>query len=373
MGADTQMKRLIKAAGKHLSKSSGDKSLGDFTKTMFELGVEDEITAYDAAGLAAIAASARGFAETKQPGRHKVRVFSPRDTKDGWNEDISVLQIVNDDMPFLVDSVLSLLGELNTSIRLVLHPVFTLSRTRDGKFSGFVDDAAHGAPNVVRESFIHVHIDPVADRTECEELEKQISSVLDDVRTTVLDWQQMRDRVDAAVTFYQTNPPPVAVDELAESIQFLQWLLDNHFTFLGIREYVFEGGGAKGELKAVANSGHGILRDPKVQVLRRGTELVTITPELREFLMQPAPLIITKANVRATVHRRVHMDYIGIKQFNDQGQLSGELRVVGLFTSSAYTRSARMIPVLRRKVAYIMEHAGFGAEGSQQQGAAQRY
>ena len=225
-----------------------------------------------------------------------------------------------------------------------------------------MDGAAHGAPNVVRESFIHVHIDPIADRTEREELEKQISSVLDDVRTTVLDWQGMRDRVEEAVSFYQTNPPPVAVDELAESIQFLQWLLDNHFTFLGIREYVFEGGGAKGELKAVPNSGHGILRDPKVQVLRRGNELVTITPELREFLMQPAPLIITKANVRATVHRRVHMDYIGIKQFDDHGQLSGELRVVGLFTSSAYTRSARMIPVLRRKVAYIMEHAGFGAE-----------
>ena len=81
MGADTQMKRLIKAAGKHLAKSSGDKSLADFAKTLFELGVEDEITGYDADGLAAIAATAREFAETKQPGRHKVRVFNPNETE----------------------------------------------------------------------------------------------------------------------------------------------------------------------------------------------------------------------------------------------------------------------------------------------------
>ena len=363
MSADRQMDRLIRAAMAQISKTTKDKSDGEFAKVLFEHGVEDEITAYSASDLATIALSAREFAGQKLPGRHKVRVFNPGDIKNGWDEDISVVQIVNDDMPFLVDSVLSLLGEINAGIRLVLHPIVTLSRKRSGELVGLAEDAAHGAPNVVRESLIHVHIDPLPDAASREALEQQIGSVLDDVRTTVLDWQPMMTRMDEAVSFYQTNPPPVAVDELAESIQFLQWLLDNHFTFLGIREYRFEGGGGKGELKAVPNSGLGVLRDPKVQVLRRGTALVTITPELREFLKQPAPLIITKANVRATVHRRVHMDYIGIKQFDEKGLLSGELRVVGLFTSAAYTRSTRMIPVLRRKVSYIMEHSGFGSEG----------
>ncbi len=363
MGADNQMQRLVKAAATQISKSTKDKGAGEFARALLKGGVEEEVTAYSAADLATIAMSVRNFAETKMPGRHKVRVFDPRGDKDGWDDDINVLNIVNDDMPFLVDSVLSLLSELNIGIRLVLHPVMTLNRKRDGKFGGLVDDAAYGAPNVVRESVIHVHIDPLIDGEERVDLENKISAVLDDVRTTVLDWQSMKDRVKDAVSFYQTNPPPVAVDELAESVQFLQWLLDNHFTLLGIREYVFEGGAQKGQLKAVPNSGLGILRDPKVQVLRRGRQLVTITPELRDFLMQPAPLIITKANVRATVHRRVHMDYIGIKQFDDRGRLSGELRVVGLFTSVAYTRSAHMIPVLRRKVAHIIEHSGFSSEG----------
>ena len=363
MGADAQFQRLIKAAASQLGKTAGDKDSASFVRALFQDGVAEEITAYPAQDLAAIAASARAFADTKMPGRHKVRIFAPGEQGDGWDEDISVIQIVNDDMPFLVDSVLSLLSEINAGIRLVLHPILTLARARNGKYGGLVEEDAYGAQGVVRESLIHVHIDPLGGQQERAELEESISAVLDDVRTAVLDWRPMTDRVRQAITFYQTNPPPVAVDELAESVQFLQWLLDNHFTLLGIREYVFEGGAEKGQLKAVANSGLGILRDPKVQVLRRGKQLVTITPELRDFLMQPAPLIITKANVRATVHRRVHMDYIGIKQFDDRGRLSGELRVVGLFTSAAYTRSARQIPVLRRKVGYILEHSGFSPDG----------
>ena len=362
MGGETQLERLIKAAAAQAAKSAKDKSASEFTKLLFEQGVEEEITSYSASDLAMMAMSARKFADKKLPGRHRVRVFNPSDAKDGWQEQATIVEILNDDMPFLVDSILSLLGELNTGLHLVLHPVLTINRKRDGGFAGLAGDMASGAPNAGRESLIHAHINLITDKSERDALEQQISKVLDDVRTTVLDWQPMRARVNEAVSFYQTNPPPVAVDELAESIQFLQWLLDNHYTFLGIREYTFEGGGGKGDLKPAASSGLGILRDPDVKVLRRGRELVTISPELREFLMQPAPLIITKANVRANVHRRVHMDYIGIKQFNEKGQLSGELRVVGLFTSAAYTRSARMIPLLRRKVGYIIENSGFGPD-----------
>ncbi|MFV2092318.1 MAG: NAD-glutamate dehydrogenase domain-containing protein, partial [Hyphomicrobiales bacterium] len=157
------------------------------------------------------------------------------------------------------------------------------------------------------------------------------------------------------------TPPPVPVDELAETIQFLQWLARDHFTLLGMREFTYHEAGDNSELKEVEGSGLGLLRAREMRVLRRGSELVSLTPEVREFLMQPAPLIITKANVKTHVHRRAYMDYIGIKQYDGAGNLKGELRIVGLFTSAAYTRAARSIPFLRRKIDLVLKITNFAA------------
>ena len=146
-------------------------------------------------------------------------------------------------------------------------------------------------------------------------------------------------------------------------MEFLRWLVDNNFTLLGMREYAFDGTPEEGELKRTDRPGMGLLRDPDVRVLRRGKELVTMTPEIREFMMRPEPLIITKANVQTKVHRRTFMDYIGIKLYNGEGELSGELRIVGLFTATAYNRSATAIPFLRRKVANTLEAAAVDPSG----------
>src|SRR5206468_11054075 len=113
------------------------------------------------------------------------------------------------------------------------------------------------------------------------------------------------------------------------------------------------------DYEPIFESGLGILRAPEVRVLRRGSELVAVTPEIMEFLKEPKALIITKANVRSRVHRRVHMDYIGVKRFHDDGHLIGEFRIVGLFTSTVYTRSTRSIPYLRRKVDALIRRSGF--------------
>ncbi|MDB5651822.1 MAG: NAD-glutamate dehydrogenase, partial [Hyphomicrobiales bacterium] len=173
-----------------------------------------------------------------------------------------------------------------------------------------------------------------------------------------------RERVAGAARTYRNSPPNLPVDELAEAVEFLDWLAADNFTFLGVREYRLEEiGSAKApDFDAIGGSGLGILRDPDVKVLRRGRELVTITPEVLEFLREPHALIITKANVRSRIHRRVHMDYIGIKQFDADGALCGELRLIGLFTSSAYTHSTSTIPYIRHKVARVLEAADFDAE-----------
>ncbi len=146
-------------------------------------------------------------------------------------------------------------------------------------------------------------------------------------------------------------------DEIAEAVQFLDWLLAENFTFLGMREYRFETHDISSD--PIPGDGLGILRDPDVKVLRRGHQLVVMTPEIRAFLKEPTPLFVQKANVKSLIHRRVYLDYVGVKILNARGELDGELRVIGLFTSSAYNNAARTVPYLRHKVARVVERAGF--------------
>jgi glutamate dehydrogenase len=267
--------------------------------------------------------------------------------------DAIAIDIVNDDMPFLVDSVLAEVHARGLDAAMVLHPIYKASRSADGELRE-VTGLGDGNWNDGRqESYISIHIlgEPSAARRE--ELGAAISGILDQVRLVVSDWRRMIARLNRAIDDLATAPLAIDKAALDEQLAFLAWLVDDNFTFLGSRDYRLGGSLDDGELVTSDDAGLGLLADPAVQVLRRGGELVAMTPELRQFFRAPEPLIITKANVVSRVHRRVHMDYIGVKQYGLGGEVIGELRIVGLFTSSAYTQSPQLIPVLRRKVAEV--------------------
>jgi len=322
---------------------------------LFAGAVYDDITAYSDKELAQLAAAAAEFLRQRKPGRPKVRVVAAE-------LGVTVIEILNDDMPFLVDSILTLLTERGYDIRLVLHPILSVKRLASGALAELSPERRDG-DGFIHESFIHVHVAGLLDEGRRAALEADFAEILADVRIAVLDWHAMLARLRQAIATYQSAPPPVPVEELTEAIAFLQWLSDNHFTLLGVREYSFVGGAEKGELKPLDETGLGILRNPDTHVLRRGKTMVSMTPEIRAFLLQPAPLIITKGDTRSNVHRRVTMDYVGIKQFDAAGDLTGELRLVGLFTSAAYTRSPRDIPLIRRKIASVLASSGFSSSG----------
>ncbi len=176
------------------------------------------------------------------------------------------------------------------------------------------------------------------------------------------DWRPMVDRLYEIIDAYKIEPPPLPTADIAEAIAFLEWLADNNFTFLGVRDYAYAGGARRGALRREKKKGLGILADPRVRVLSRGGHGVITTPAIREFLMRPEPLIVTKSNLRSRIHRRAYADYIGVKRYGTDGKLVGELRFVGLFTSTAYTRSVLTIPFLRRKVEGIIRRAGFSPD-----------
>ncbi len=320
-----------------------------FVTQIFTGAVPEDVVRYAAADIATLAGRAWDFLSERPAGSPKISCDTLE--LDASHASVTVIEIANDDMPFLVDSVMGELAERKLIVRLVAHPVLGVKR-QGGKLMALgAPDAADSA----RESFIHIHIDPIEDEPARADLVRKLQVVLADVRLAVQDWRAMLDRVNGVIADLKTNPPPLPVDEIAEAIQFLQWLSADHFTFLGVREYKFDGHGLIPDF----DSALGIMRDRELKVLKRGEELLEFTPEIMAFLKEPRPLIIAKANIHAHVHRRVYLDYIGVKRFDAAGNLTGEFRIVGLFTSTAYTRSAHGIPYLRRKIAAVEKRAGF--------------
>src|SRR5947199_2329340 len=329
-----------------------------FAELLFDHTNVEDLVNYDAASLAFLAEQAWEHVQQRTAGSADIRVINPM-MPDG--REISVLEVLNDNMPFLVDSTMAELAEQGIEVTLVAHPIIAVERDEQGKLLRFYGETLTEASKGERESLIHFHIARLDADADRQKLIEGLAKTLNDVRACVTDWRAMRARVEQAIKTDRSNPPPLPIDEVAEASQFLQWLCADNFTFLGLREYRFSSDiDASDEISA--GQGLGILRDPDVKILRRGAEMVVMTPEIREFMREPTVLIVIKANINSRVHRRVRMDYVGIKLYTPDGRLEGELRLVGLFTSGAYTRSARQIPYIRRKVAQVLERAGFDAD-----------
>jgi glutamate dehydrogenase len=349
---------LIAAAGKILR--SGHREVpDDFVAALFAHAVPEDLMRYDPRQLAELAADAWTLLAVRKPGVPKVRLETPELPGHERLRADSVLEIVNDDMPFLVDSVLAELAERGIDVRFVVHPVLTVERDDTGRLTAFKGPKA--AAGSLRESVIYIHIERIDEEARRAEIVEAIEQVLADVRVCVHDWRAMIARVGEVIAELKANPPPLPAAEIAEAIAFLEWLVDNNFTFLGIRNYRFTA--AQDALEPVFDSGLGILRSRDMMLLRRWNEPLVITPQMRALLKQPTLLIVTKATVRSRVHRRVFMDYVGVKRFDRGAKLVGEFRIAGLFTSTAYTRSIRSIPYLRRKVDAVMRRAGFDPDG----------
>ncbi len=348
-------RRLIEDASAMLD----DEAVPDsFVARLFEHAAPEDLVGYAPEELASLAREAWGHFSIRKPGTPAIRFVSPQVPAGGERlKGISVIEVVNDDMPFLVDSVMAELTERKFAVRLVVHPIFSVGRNPDGTLESWViDETAIGT--VIRESFIHIHVERVDDEERAETV-KALEAVLADVRACVADWRPMLGRVGEIIASLKAAPPPLPVDEVAEAIQFLEWLVANNFTFLGVRDYVF---GPDGALQPRAETGLGILRKADGREFARLDNAAT-TPEMRTAFSEPTALQITKADARSRVHRRVLMDYVGVKRFSQNGTALGEFRIIGLLTSSAYTRSTKSIPYLRRKVDSVLSRSGFNPAG----------
>jgi glutamate dehydrogenase len=327
-----------------------------FAARFLSRAAPDDLAAFSSEALTGLAKFFEREGLRRAAGQSFLRVLTPSLDADGFTLGASLVATINEDRPFLVDSIVGALKETGLRILAVFHPILRAGRDPSGKTVEYkLDAGAQGAA----ESMIAVLV-PRLSAEKAAELQASLAGVLGDVATAVADWKPMLMKLAESITELRMRRPKNATaDEIEESLKFLEWLQQNHFTFLGCRDYVFDPEG-DGRLTPQLQSGLGLLRDPERRVIRRGSDRAALTPEVRGFLMQRSPLIITKSNVRSTVHRRVLQDYVGVKRYDAGGNLVGERRFVGLFTSAAYNESPHDIPFIKSKVLGVERRAELG-------------
>ncbi|WP_369204835.1 NAD-glutamate dehydrogenase [Streptomyces sp. PU-14G] len=409
-----------------------DDALGAYLQRYYLHTAPEDLTDRDPVDILGGALAHYRLAQERPQGTANVRVYSPSIDENGFSCTHSVIEVVTDDMPFLVDSVTNELSRQGRGIHVVIHPQMVVRRDLAGKLLEVLSvgrddvaaqqaDAAQqaGAASQERgkrqakekreklphdalvESWIHVEIDRETDREDLKQIGADLRRVLSDVREAVEDWQKMRGaalRIADELTEEPTDDLPR--EEVDEARELLRWLADDHFTFLGYREYELDaesgqggrgggdskgGKGAKGgksartgkgsqdgkgavegeelTLTPLPGTGLGILRSDPHQ---SGDEGHPVSPsfnrlpaDARAKAREHRMLVLTKANSRSTVHRASYLDYVGVKKFDAEGNVVGERRFLGLFSSAAYTESVRRVPVIRRKVAEVLDGAGF--------------
>ena len=319
---------------------SADADLAEsFARQLYRWVAAEDVAERDPLDLYGLALGHFNFARVRAPGTPKVRVYNPRFEEHGWQSTHTAVEIVTDDMPFLIDSVSMELNRRGFGVHLIIHPVLGVRRDDDGELLEILPQPPGEKPEegVLAESVIHAEVARQTDPEKLHELELHLERVIAEVRATVEDWAAMRSQALDVAAEIRDAPSPASSEDVDETVAFLEWLEAHNFTFLGYREY--DEDGPKGP-------GLGILRGPL---------------EGEDAGPSPAPrlLTLTKANSRATVHRPSYLDYVGVKRFDADGNVTGERRFLGLYTHTAYRATPTEIPILRRRVAAILERAGF--------------
>ena len=313
----------------------------------------DDLAERDVADLYGAALSHWHFAREYQDGL-RLRVYNPRIDEHGWESTHTVIELVGLDMPFLVDSIGMEVNRQGLTLHLIIHPVMSIVRNAQGEFLGLADKP--GAEGARYESLIHVEVDRRTKPDELEAIRSGIARVLQDVGAAVADWPAMKQRLDDVIAEAKTTTAPEDPEDIAEAQAFLEWMADDNFVLLGCRDYDLISEGGDNELRIRAGSGLGLLRETGDNL--QSQSFAALPPQLKAQAHLPILLTITKSNTRSTVHRQGYLDHISVKTFDTDGRVTGERRIIGLLTSTAYNTNPKRIPLLRRKLQTVIAQAG---------------
>ena len=317
----------------------------------------DDLDGWKAEKLSRVAKSMCEWGMERVPGQLKVRAFNPDLKRDGWHAPHTVVQIVNDDMPFIIDSISSEMTAQGLGIDVLFHPILSVRR-EDGKMeavhSGKGGIAAEKGDIV--ESTVFIQLEQMLTSDACRKLVTALEKTLAEVRAATGDWQKMLAKAKVAAAFHDGFSRHHDRHDVNEAQEFLVYMKENNFTFLGYREYAFSGNNGKTRSSVVAGTELGILRSGRELEFGQGED----SPELAALKRARWPVMVSKlVGHEANVHRRVPLDALIVKIIDEKGHLTGMHLFVGLFTSSTYSCRTSEIPMVRQKVTETIERSGF--------------
>ncbi len=284
----------------------------------------------------------------------KVRIYNPTVDVDGFNSTNTFLEVISDDMPFLVDSIVGYLDRIGIRIKNIIHPIYPIVRTKNGEL-----ESIEATENSKQESVIQLHLDKITSESDIQMLQESISKIIETLVLVVGDWKKMTEvakksqkQIDNAKKLIKD------LKEIDESKDFISWILDGNFIFLGAKEFdikEFE----KGEhhLVEVENSGLGVFQSPYADVTPE--VLNSSFEEVGDSLKNPYVIEILKSRYRSRIHRISNAERIRVQKVSEDGKVIGEYRFVGLFTSSAYSHSPTSIPLIKNKIAKVVADSNF--------------
>lgn len=289
------------------------------------------------------------------PDKPAVRVYTPKPGKTDKRLPHTVIDIVSDDMAFLVDSVAAEIGRYNRLIHVLLHPVLHFERAKNGKVSGAL---AREKSDGFAFSHMHIELSSAVPDVLAAKLEQDLIRILRDVRFATRDWLVMKEKLRSCQQNLKKAPKKYSNEDIQEYLNFLEYLYMDNFTLLGFREYKFTEKGKDVKSQTVKSSSLGLLAD-EVQPVYINEKKQGLSQELQRKRYSLPPVAVAKINKKSTVHRAVPLDAIAVKQFDDKGRVTGESLFIGLFTSVTYSRSIQDIPYLRVKAERVMALSGF--------------
>ncbi|GGJ02883.1 glutamate dehydrogenase [Saccharopolyspora subtropica] len=332
--------------------------LAEFLRVYYRHVPAEELVDDDPTDLVGALRSHHQLASKRVAGRPLVQIFNPNRTDNGWQSPATVVQIVTDDMPYLVDSVIAELGRDGAEVQRIIHPIIVVRRDVAGELLEVLPgaDPADPPPGTMAESWMFVEVDQVVDDDRLAVLQQGLTDVLNDVREVVEDTERMHATVRALADELEQNPPPLPGEDVRGGADLLRWLADGHFTFLGYRHYELVDGDTP-KLQAVLASGLGVLRSDSF-----AARSLTNGPDTLASAMSKELLVLTQASAPSTVHRPVHPFHVGVKTFDKTGRVNGEHRFLGLFTTTALHENVLDIPFIERRVRDVIHAAGFPLE-----------
>ncbi|MEL4178831.1 NAD-glutamate dehydrogenase [Roseateles sp. PN1] len=358
-----QIDAVLALAAKHPHAAQYKGMLESFGREYFARLDPDDLLSRSPEDLLGALLSHLQFGAQRQAGQTLVRAMSPSVAENGWASRHTVIDIVNDDMPFLVDTTTMEINRHGLTLHLIVHPIFAVERDDKGQLLAIHPRSESGSNAALkRESWMHIEVDRMVDAQTRADLVAGIERVLADVRVAVGDWQAMVAKLRAVTAELDQSLPTVPPEQVQESRAFLEWLADDHMTLLGYRCHDLISHEGQDALKLQAGSGLGLLRETAQEKLSSSFAALPVNARAMARAAQPM-LLITKANTRSTVHRPGYTDYVGIKRYDAAGQVIGEHRFIGLFTSTAYSARVSETPLLRGRTQAITERAGLPPGG----------